>query len=91
MSTSTPSFEDVKGYNTNQLIDYLRSYLQENNLILKDSEIQNIRDEEINGYVFLDLTEELLQRLGFSMGKRVALIKLIKNLNSKSKFYHKIV
>ena len=66
-------------------------FKKENKLKLKDSEIQKIHDEEIDGDVFLDLTDELLKSLDFSLGKRIKFINLINYLKSQSKFYHKIV
>ena len=89
-ATSNPSVEDVEKFNTNRLIIYLQSYLQEKNLTLNDSEIQKFHEGEINGYVFLNLTD-FLTKCEFSLGKRVVFATLINNLNSQSKFYHKIV
>ncbi len=65
--------------------------LQEKNLTLNDSEIQKFHEGEINGYIFLNLTEDLLTKCEFSLRKRVVFATLINNLNSQSKFYHKIV
>lgn len=90
-TTDDPSFEDVAKFDKNQLVTYLQSYLQGKNLTLEVSEIQKLREEDINGHVFLSLTDELLTSLNLSLGKRLLLSNLIKKLNSQSKFYHNIV
>ncbi|CAG8737941.1 5766_t:CDS:2, partial [Funneliformis caledonium] len=82
-TSANPSVEDVKRFDTNQLVTYLQSYLQGKNLTLNDSEILKFHDEEINGYVFLSLTDDLFTSFGLSFGKRLMLIILINDLNSQ--------
>ena len=91
MSTSTitgPSVEEVEGYNTDELITYLRG---KTHLEINEFEFQSLRNEGVNGYNFLRLNNELLKECGIRVGLRASLIELISNLNNKSKFYHKIV
>ena len=67
--TNNPSVSEVEGYNTNQLITYLQSYFQGKKLTLNDSEIRKFHEEDINGYTFPTLTDDLLKQLGFSIEK----------------------
>ncbi len=86
---SDPSVEDVERFNTEQLINFLRT----KNLNLNITDYKKIRDERVAGSDFLQLTREILRAEPYKFpdgpARRVA--TFVNNLNSQSKFYHKIV
>ncbi|CAB4394131.1 unnamed protein product [Rhizophagus irregularis] len=86
MSTSTatgnPSVEDVEKFSTNQLEDFLRGIEKLN---LDENDFTILRDQDVEGSAFVDLTYEQLvaQPFGFSGGKATRLARVIKGLNSQ--------
>src|ERR1044072_2983680 len=91
ISTYNLPIEVVERYDTEALITYLNSYLQEKNLELNENEIKRLREEAITGYTFLRLDNSLLKEFKSRLGLRVLLVELINILKEQSKFYHKIV
>ena len=91
ISTYNLPIEVVERYDTEALITYLNSYLQEKNLELNEDEIKRLREEAIAGYTFLRLDNDLLKECEIQLGPRVPLVKLINEYKEQSKFYHKIV
>ena len=85
---TNPSVDDVEGYNTDQLIDYLRGT---KNLNLTDAEFKVFRAQKVDGCAFVNLTESWLDKWEIPGGPAIKLMSLINKLNSQSKFYHKIV
>ena len=85
---TNPSVDDVEGYNTDQLIDYLRGT---KNLNLTDVEFKVFRAQRVDGCAFVNLTESWLDKWEILGGPTIKLMRLINKLNSQSKFYHKIV
>ena len=82
---TSPSVDDVEGYNVDQLV----TYLQGKNFGLNENEIQIIRDQGIGGSSFLMLNEERFREC--NIGPRFKLVNWINTLNNQSKFYRKIV
>ncbi|GES77882.1 hypothetical protein RCL_jg29394.t1 [Rhizophagus clarus] len=85
MSTSTiidPLVEDVKKYDTEGLITYLRG----KNLGLKQEVYDILQSEDVNGHSFLRLTEERLNEYNIKGRSRMSLVDLINNLNSQKQF-----
>ena len=80
---SDPSVEDVKRFNTEQLINFLQT-----TIYLDNTDYRKIRDERVIGSDFLQFTREILRaepyRFPDGPARRVA--TLIDRLNSQSKF-----
>ena len=85
---TNPSVDDVEGYNTDQLIDYLRGT---KNLDLTEDELKVFHAQRLDGCAFVNLTESWLGKWEIPGGPAIKLMSLINKLNSQSKFYHKIV
>lgn len=86
MSTSViPRIEEVEGFDSNQLIDYLKIIVSG----LNEDEAQKLRDEGVTGCNLLELNCSFLKECGIRLGPRASLVKLIKNLKKQSKFYCK--
>jgi hypothetical protein len=95
MSTSAntsdnPSFEDVEGYDTERLINYLRRTKFIN---LGEEDYNILREQSVNGHAFVYTTRDEFREppYNFGHGKVKNLCVLIDRLNSESKFYHNIV
>ncbi|CAG8456354.1 14924_t:CDS:2 [Funneliformis mosseae] len=100
MSTSTttdPSVEDMERFNTEQLIDFLRT---KNLLSLNDIVYKKIRDERVASLDFLQLTREILRLLSqeqvFScipppLTLRPNAVKRISTMNSNSGDFKPVV
>ena len=87
-STSTnPSLEEIKGYDTEQLVTFLRR-----NLNLTEDEFAILRGQRVSGFVFLRLTERKLLKSPYNLlgGTASVIAELVERLN-QSRFYHKIV
>ena len=88
MSTSAstfdnPLFEDVKRYNTEQLV----TFLKRKNLNLGANVFTSLRSQEVDGLAFVALTfEQLISFL--TVGNARKLTSVIEELNNQSKFYH---
>ncbi|CAB5385641.1 unnamed protein product [Rhizophagus irregularis] len=82
MSTSTAGNPDVEKFSTNQLEDFLRGIEKLN---LDENDFTILRDQDVEGSAFVDLTYEQLvaQPFGFSGGKATRLARVIKGLNSQ--------
>jgi hypothetical protein len=83
MSTSTAEHDSylVENWDTETLIDFLK----EQNLKLEKKHFDILREEEINGLSFLDLTREDFERYGFKGGPATLLAKEAKTLKEKPK------
>ncbi|PKK58988.1 hypothetical protein RhiirC2_795471 [Rhizophagus irregularis] len=84
MSTSTAEYDSclVENWDTETLIDFLK----EQNLKLDDKKHYDVlRNEEITGLSFLDMTEEKLRSYGFKGGPATLLAKEAKTLKEKLK------
>ena len=89
-STSiNPSFEEIKEYDTEQLVTFLRG----KKLNLCENDFTILRNQYVDGPSFVKLTYERLVNfpLNISAGKATRLETVIEELNNQSKFYHKIV
>jgi len=53
-----------EGWNTEMLINFL----QQRNLSLDEKDFKILKDEKIDGLVFLDITEERMLKIGLKMG-----------------------
>jgi hypothetical protein len=71
----------VENWDTETLIDFLK----EQNLKLEKKHFDILREEEINGLSFLDLTREDFERYGFKGGPATLLAKEAKTLKEKPK------
>jgi len=83
MSTSTAEHDSylVENWDTETLIDFLK----EQNLKLEEKHFDILRNEEITGLSFLDMTEEKLRSYGFKGGPATLLAKEAKTLKEKPK------
>src|SRR5436190_851322 len=83
MSTSTAEHDSylVENWDTETLIDFLK----EQNLKLEKKHFDILREEEINGLSFLDLTSEDFEHYGFKGGPATLLAKEAKVLKEKPK------
>ena len=83
MSISTAEHDSylVENWDTETLIDFLK----EQNLKLEKKHFDILREEEINGLSFLDLTREDFERYGFKGGPATLLAKEAKTLKEKPK------
>jgi hypothetical protein len=83
MSTSTAEHDSylVENWDTETLVDFLK----EQNLKLEKKHFDILREEEINGLSFLDLTREDFERYGFKGGPATLLAKEAKTLKEKPK------
>ncbi|RGB26462.1 hypothetical protein C1646_721113 [Rhizophagus diaphanus] len=83
MSTSTAEHDSylVENWDTETLIDFLK----EQNLKLEEKHYDILRNEEITGLSFLDMTEEKLRSYGFKGGPATLLAKEAKTLKEKPK------
>ena len=83
MSTSTAEHDSylVENWDTETLIDFLK----EQSLKLEKKHFDILREEEINGLSFLDLTREDFERYGFKGGPATLLAKEAKTLKEKPK------
>src|SRR2546430_17693477 len=79
MSTSTAEHDLVENWDTETLIDFLK----EQNLKLEKKHFDILREEEINGLSFLDLTREDFEHYGFKGGPATLLAKEAKVLKEK--------
>jgi hypothetical protein len=75
------SIEEVKNWNTAQVIEFLKSKKGETSL--NENHIKIIEDEEICGSVLLSLTREDLKSFGLKGGPSIIILKLIKNLKNE--------
>jgi hypothetical protein len=92
MSTGTATEPSVEEVSLKDIIRTLLSLIyEESHLEINESEFQSLRNEGVNGYNFLMLSNELLKDCGIRAGQRASLIELISNLNSQSKLHHNIV
>jgi hypothetical protein len=82
ISTRTMS-DVVKDFNTEELIEYLGR----KDLKLKESHFKTLRNEEIAGSDFLELTEEKFRSIGFALGPATRLTKFIEGLSQKLRNY----
>lgn len=85
MSTTftDPSFEDVKGYNTEQL----STFLERKNLNLNKNVFTIFHQQNINGFAFVNMTyKQLISFL--TSGSATKLERVIKELNKQSRFYN---
>ena len=83
MSTSTAEHDSylVENWDTETLIDFLK----EQNLKLEEKHYDILRNEEITGLSFLDMTEEKLRSYGFKGSPTTLLAKEAKTLKEKPK------
>ncbi|PKK69702.1 hypothetical protein RhiirC2_747860 [Rhizophagus irregularis] len=81
LTTNLPNVEDVEGYDTERLIDFLRSKIS--NLDEKDFKI--LRDQDVDGLAFLHMTEDVFTKppFNFVYGKAKKLGVLIDSLNNQ--------
>ena len=82
ISTRTMS-DVVKDFNTEELIEYLGR----KDLKLKESHFKILRNEEITGLAFLELTEEKFRSIGLALGPATTLAKFIEGLSQKLQNY----
>src|SRR5271170_7594656 len=81
---STRTMSDViKDFNTEELIEYLGR----KDLKLKESHFKILRKKEIASSDFLELTEEKLRSIGFTLGSATRLTKFIEGLSQKLRNY----
>jgi hypothetical protein len=90
-STSTnpyPSVEEIEEYDMEQIVTFLQK-----NLKINKNNFAILREQEVCGLAFLDLTEQKLLNPPFSLHGSPALdiAELVEKLNNQSRFYHKIV
>ena len=71
----------VENWDTETLIDFLK----EQNLKLEEKHYDILRNEEITGLSFLDMTEEKLRSYGFKGGPATLLAKEAKTFKEKPK------
>src|ERR1043165_8819339 len=83
MSTSTAEHDSylVENWDTETLIDFLK----EQNLKLEEKHFDILRNEEITGQDFLDMTEEKFCSYGLKGGPAMRLAKEAKTLKEKPK------
>ena len=84
MSTSTTEHDSylVENWDTETLIDYLK----EQNLKLDDKKHYDVlRNREIDGQVFIDMSKEDFMQAGLEMGPAMKLAKEAKTLKEKPK------
>jgi hypothetical protein len=93
MSTSTTfsnveSFEDVERYDTEGLIAYLTAQ----NFQLGEKDFIKLRDQEVNGRAFVNMTQNEFTNppFNFGYGKAKNLYMLISRLN-RNELHHNIV
>ncbi|GBC12088.2 uncharacterized protein OCT59_025007 [Rhizophagus irregularis] len=77
MSSST---EQVKGFDTEELINFLKG----RNLHLNETHYNSLRHKEIAGSDFLNYTREELKGLGLAIGPTKRIEQLINELNTQS-------
>ena len=80
-STSTnPSFEKIKEYDTEQLV----TYLQGKSLDLNDNDFTILRNQDVDGLSFIRLTYKRLVNfpLNISAGKTTRFATVIEELNN---------
>ncbi|PKY16003.1 hypothetical protein RhiirB3_479353 [Rhizophagus irregularis] len=80
MSSST---EQVKGFDTEELINFLKG----RNLHLNETHYNSLRHKEIAGSDFLNYTREELKGLGLAIGPTKRIEQLINELNTQSNGY----
>jgi hypothetical protein len=82
--SSDPSFEEVKEYNTEQLITYLRIKI----LNFEENDFTILYVQNINGQAFVTMTQKEFSEppFNFVYGKAKNLSNLIDELKSQSKF-----
>src|SRR2546423_12437328 len=84
MSTSTTEHDSylVENWNTETLIDFLK----EQNLKLDDKKHYDVlRNREIDGQVFIDMSKKDFMQAGLEMGPAMKLAKEAKTLKEKPK------
>ncbi len=83
MSTSTAEHDSylVENWDTETLIDFLK----EQNLKFEKKHFDILREEEINGLSFLDLTREDFEHYGFKGGSATLLAKEVQTFKEKPK------
>jgi len=83
MSTSTAEHDSylVENWDTETLIIHLK----EQNLKLEEKHYDVLRNREITGQDFLDMTEEKFEKCGLEMGPAMRLAKEAKTLKEKPK------
>lgn len=72
-----PLVNDIMNLNEDELFEYL----QKTNLGLKEEAFKILKKEEIDGYVFLTLTEKKLRSYGIKGGPAIKINQYIKKLN----------
>ena len=87
MSTSTttanPLFETVDSWSVEEVRNFLKS--KQNKFSLTDDEIEKFKNNNVNGSVFLLLTEQRLLNF-ISFGPAINIAEFVSQLNSQSKF-----
>jgi hypothetical protein len=86
---SVHSVETVVGWNAVTVGKFLNS--MKDIFSLNDTEIRKFEDNGISGITLLGYTEEKLMQNGLRRGPAINIAKYIAQINSQSKFYHKIV
>ncbi len=83
MSTSTAEHDSclVENWDTETLIDFLK----EQNLKLDEKHYDILRNEEITGQTFLDMTEQKFRECGLKIGPAMSLAKEVQALKEKPK------
>src|SRR5436305_2519679 len=71
---------EIKKYDTAKLIEFLQG---QENLRLSDTALKILENEEVNGYVFFDLTEEKLRSYDMKEGPATAIVKFAKECKDK--------
>ncbi|PKY40507.1 hypothetical protein RhiirA4_453894 [Rhizophagus irregularis] len=67
MKTKEPTVDEIKKYNTKELIDFLQQ--KEDDLKLEEEDLEIVRKQRINGCDFLNIiTQKMLEKWGMSGG-----------------------
>ncbi|GES97943.1 hypothetical protein GLOIN_2v1684954 [Rhizophagus clarus] len=72
--------DEIKKYKSAELIEFLR---KEEDLGLDDDDLEIIRNENVTGRAFLDMTEQKFRDCGLKIGPAVTLAKFAKECKEK--------
>lgn len=81
-----PSIEEIKGYNTNVLVEFIRKQ----KININDDALKIIYDEQIAGLDFIKLTEQKLRSYGMKGGPSTRIsdiVDLLKHVNVNINYF----